>query len=228
LLIVSPQAAELIKHSINGFLALSICYINELSKIANLNNIISKDLELGLKTENRIGPKSYLSVGNAYAGGTLARDVSFLTKISKQNNLKNYLIQSISKSNENQKKYIYNQFKKMKISKNKKILFLGLAYKKGTSTSRRSEAICFFDWLINNNYKNIRLHDPLIKGLEKKYQNYFSKNLSNDLKKTDCILVFYNQIFYKKYSKLINKLKKRILLFDPFSIFKPHKKLKLI
>ena len=30
---VSPESAELIKHSINGFLALSICYINEITKL---------------------------------------------------------------------------------------------------------------------------------------------------------------------------------------------------
>ena len=41
----------------------------------------AKEVERGLKTERRIGPRAYLSAGGAFAGGTLARDVTFLREL---------------------------------------------------------------------------------------------------------------------------------------------------
>ena len=142
--------------------------------------------------------------------------------------MKNFLLRSISKSNLEQKKYIYNEFKKLNISKKNKIIFLGLTYKKGTSTLRRSEALDFFKWLIRNNYKNIKIHDPIVKNFDNKYKDFFTKNLKNDLIKADCILLFYNQLFYKNYYKFIKKTNKKRFIFDPFCLFKIKNQIKQI
>jgi hypothetical protein len=37
----------------------------------------AKEVERGLTTDPRIGPRAYLKPGQAFAGGTLARDVGF-------------------------------------------------------------------------------------------------------------------------------------------------------
>jgi UDPglucose 6-dehydrogenase len=63
----------MIKHAINSFLALSITFMNEVSRICEAVGAEAREVEKGLKSESRIGPKAYLSPGVAFAGGTLAR-----------------------------------------------------------------------------------------------------------------------------------------------------------
>ena len=132
----------MIKHSINSFLASSICFINEITRISNSVNADPKEVSFGLKSDERIGYKSYLSPGGPYGGGTLGRDLTFLKRISRSKNIKNPLIENIIKSNFITKNYLKKYFDK-KSNLNKKVLVLGLAYTEGTSTLRQSDAINF-------------------------------------------------------------------------------------
>ena len=59
-------------------LATSVTFINELARLCEVVGADAKDVERGLKSEGRIGPRAYLAPGAAFAGGTLARDVRFL------------------------------------------------------------------------------------------------------------------------------------------------------
>ena len=74
---MSVESAEMTKHAVNAFLASSVAFINELARLCEVVGADTKEVERGLKSEGRIGPKAYLSPGAAFAGGTLARDVSF-------------------------------------------------------------------------------------------------------------------------------------------------------
>ena len=78
---MSVESAEMTKHAINAFLATSVTFINELAALCERVGADAKEVERGLKTERRIGPHAYLSPGGAFAGGTLARDVSFLREL---------------------------------------------------------------------------------------------------------------------------------------------------
>jgi UDPglucose 6-dehydrogenase len=84
---MTVESAEMTKHAINAFLALSVTFANELASVCERVGADAKEVERGLKTESRIGPKAYLAPGGAFAGGTLARDVAFLTALGKQHAL---------------------------------------------------------------------------------------------------------------------------------------------
>lgn len=84
LIVVQTESAEMIKHAINSFLANSIAFMNEISRICEQVGADAKEVERGLKSEPRIGPGAYLSPGGPFAGGTLARDVVALTKIAQE------------------------------------------------------------------------------------------------------------------------------------------------
>ena len=71
------ESAEMTKHAINSFLALSVCFANEVVSICEQIGADAKEVERGLKTELRIGPKAYLKPGVAFSGGTFARDIIF-------------------------------------------------------------------------------------------------------------------------------------------------------
>ena len=94
---MSVESAEMTKHAINAFLATSICFINEIAAICEVVGADPEEVERGLKTEARIGPKAYLKPGGPYTGKTLARDVEYLRKAS---NMELPLLQHIHSSNE--------------------------------------------------------------------------------------------------------------------------------
>ena len=84
---MSIESAEMTKHAINSFLATSICFANEIATLCEYVGANAKEVERGLKTEERIGPKAYLTPGNAFSGSTLARDIRFLQKLGDHNHL---------------------------------------------------------------------------------------------------------------------------------------------
>ena len=75
---MSVESAEMTKHAINAFLATSVAFINELASLCEAVGADAKDVERGLKSDQRIGPGAYLSPGAAFAGGTLARDLALI------------------------------------------------------------------------------------------------------------------------------------------------------
>ena len=75
------------KHALNGFLATSVAFINEVAAVCEAVGADAAEVSRGLKSDVRIGPRSYLGPGDAFAGGTLARDVAFLRGLAEQNGL---------------------------------------------------------------------------------------------------------------------------------------------
>jgi UDPglucose 6-dehydrogenase len=136
------ESAEMTKHAINAFLATSVVFANEVASICELVGADAKEVARGLKTEERIGPKAYVSPGGAISGGTLNRDIMFLTGMSKELNISSELLSGVKKSNDGHKFWPIIKLKnELGQLKNKKIGILGLTYKPGTNTLRRSLAI---------------------------------------------------------------------------------------
>ncbi len=103
---MSLESAEMVKHALNSFLALEISFANEVALICKNVGADYKDVESSLKSDSRIGKKAYLRAGEAYSGGTLARDVNYLYKMSKVLNIDTPIINSINLSNNLHKKRI--------------------------------------------------------------------------------------------------------------------------
>ncbi|MBV8803193.1 MAG: UDP-glucose/GDP-mannose dehydrogenase family protein, partial [Gammaproteobacteria bacterium] len=97
---MSLESAEMTKHALNAFLATSVVFINELSTLCEKVGANAAEVEIGLKSEERIGKKAYLRPGNAIAGGTLARDVNYLVEIGHRKSLETPLFSALLKSNE--------------------------------------------------------------------------------------------------------------------------------
>ncbi len=162
---MSVASAEMTKHAINTFLATSVVFINELATLCEKTGADAKEVERGLKTEQRIGPKAYVSAGGAFAGGTLARDVVFLKELSEQQGRSNSLFGAVLQSNESHKLWSRNKLAGvMGTLQGKSVGVLGLAYKTGTSTLRRSSAVELCRWLKEQGAK-VSAFDPVIKSL---------------------------------------------------------------
>jgi UDPglucose 6-dehydrogenase len=160
---MSVESAEMTKHAINAFLATSVTFANEIASICELVGADAKEVERGLKTEVRIGPKAYLSPGGPFAGGTLARDIEFLIAATKNTQLLTPLLSSVRSSNDEHKKWMRRKLLKCFSSLNGvTIAVWGLTYKPGTDTLRRSLAVELCDWLIAQKAKVV-VYDPVVR-----------------------------------------------------------------
>ena len=139
------ESAELVKHGINAFLALSIAFANELAGIAERVGADAAEVERGLKTESRIGPRAYLRPGSAFAGGTLARDVEYLTQIGEREGVPTQLLGAVRASNQEHRRWALRTLESLVDSTDgldgHVIGVWGLVYKQGTDTLRRSSAV---------------------------------------------------------------------------------------
>jgi len=146
---MSVESAEMTKHAINAFLATSVTFANEIAAICELVGADAKEVERGLKTEMRIGPKAYLSPGGPFAGGTLARDIEFLGIASQAKQLMTPLLSSVRPSNNEHKHWVRRKLLAQFPHLNDiTVAVWGLTYKPGTDTLRRSLAVELCDWLI--------------------------------------------------------------------------------
>jgi UDPglucose 6-dehydrogenase len=159
------ESAEMTKHALNAFLAVSVTFINELARLCEAVGANAKEVERGLKSEARIGPKAYLGPGAAFAGGTLARDVQFLVNFGQQHAIPTPLFNGIWQSNEAHKDWTRQKVSQLiGDAKNPTVAVLGLTYKPGTSTLRRSSSVELCKWMHTQGIK-VRAHDPAIREL---------------------------------------------------------------
>lgn len=135
------ESAEMTKHAINSFLASSITFMGEISEICEVVGANSREVEIGLRSDPRIGRRMYVSPGLGFAGGTLARDVKFLEEF--QRNRKG-ILSSLIQSNEYNNNWLQRKFhEKFGMKKNMSIVFAGLTYTEETNTLRRSAMLDF-------------------------------------------------------------------------------------
>ena len=162
---MSIESAEMTKHALNAFFATSVVFINELATLCEKVGADAREVELGLKSEERIGTKAYLRPGTAIAGGTLARDVNFLTQISAETAVKTPLFASLLQSNQEHKKWSLRRLTDiLQDIRGKTIATLGLTYKVGTDTLRRSTAVETCMWLREQG-AHVVAYDPMIERL---------------------------------------------------------------
>ena len=162
---MSIESAEMTKHALNSFLANSIVFANEIGMLCEETGADAKEVERGLKTDERIGPRAYLGAGGPFAGGTLARDLSFLIARARQAGVPVPLLESVRHSND-----LHKQWPRRKLQSvlgelsGRTIAVLGLTYKPGTDTLRRSAAVELCHWLLEQGV-NVRAFDPAVQQL---------------------------------------------------------------
>jgi UDPglucose 6-dehydrogenase len=136
------RSAEMVKHALNTFLATSITFINEIANLADRLGADAVAVGQALKLDQRIGARALVMPGLGFSGGTLARDVTQLRKFAADLDYKPKLLDAIMSVNEGTFDEVVLKLEK-RIGKleGKKVGILGLTYKPGTSTMRRSPAI---------------------------------------------------------------------------------------
>ena len=162
---MSNESAEMSKHAINAFLAMSVTFANEIATLCEKFGADAKDVARSMKTETRIGPKAYVGPGAAFAGGTLARDIAFLNHKAQAVGLQTHVLSAVRPSNNQHRNWARNKLVSLLGNlQGKTIALWGLTYKPGTNTLRRSMAVELGDWLLAQGAL-LQVHDPAVTDL---------------------------------------------------------------
>lgn len=187
---------------------LNIGLINEIYKVCEKANINFKNVINLAKTK-----WNFVTYQPGLVGGhCLPVDPYYFSYFAKNIGIKTNILLSGRKTNNEMVNFVTKKIliklNKVKNIKNKKILILGLTYKKNVADTRNSLAIKVFRNL-NKKYKNIRTYDPYL-------DNRFFKKLklikTTEIKKQDIFIILNN---HDKFNKLRYLLLKKILI-NPF------------
>lgn len=215
---MSVESAEMTKHALNAFLATSVTFVNEIAALCEKVGADAEEVERGLKTDLRIGSRAYLHPGSAFAGGTLARDVTFLLEISEREKLTGFLLAGVRESNHFHKGWLCRRISEVLGELvGRHIAILGLAYKPGTDTLRRSGAVEAATWLIQQG-ATVSAFDPAVRALPAELAMTFSlcDDAASVLSGADAALIATPwPEFRDVYADLLLTRMRQPIVFDP-------------
>jgi UDPglucose 6-dehydrogenase len=161
MLLIGLRSAEMAKHASNTYLATAISFINEISDLCDRVEADATEVARAMKLDRRIGAHAFLSPGLGFAGGTLGRDIRALQALGRQYSCRMRLMDAVMSVNRDRALVVkerllakYNSLKGLRIG------ILGLTYKSGTNTLRRSIAKEIIAGLVEGGAE-IRAYDPL-------------------------------------------------------------------
>jgi UDPglucose 6-dehydrogenase len=164
ILTTNVWSSELSKLTANAFLAQRISSINAISELCEKTGADINEVAKAIGMDSRIGSK-FLKASVGFGGSCFQKDILNLVYIAKSyglNKVANYWEQVII-MNDHQKKRFSNNIVQTLYNTvaDKKIAFLGWAFKKDTNDTRESAAIYVADDLINE-HANIAVFDPKV------------------------------------------------------------------
>ena len=153
---VEIKVAEIIKYVNNSYHALKISFANEVGNICKKLEIDSHEVMRIFGMDNQLNISTYyFKPGFAYGGSCLPKDLGALRTLAHDFYLDSPVLNSIDKSNENQKQIALRLIEK---TKKRKIGILGLSFKSGTDDLRYSPIVDVIEHFYGKGYE-IKIYD---------------------------------------------------------------------
>jgi UDPglucose 6-dehydrogenase len=216
-LFMGTESAEMVKHALNSFLAVSITFINEIARLCEHTGADAKEVSAGLKSDIRVGQKAYLGPGGPFAGGTLARDVVTLAKLASEKHETLSLIPAIKQSNDLHRDWALHKLQsRLGDLRGKTIAVLGLVYTPNTDTLRRSAAVELCQQLLAASAR-VQAFDPALKSLPPELAAIgLTSNLAAALQGADAAVVCTEWPAFREasWADLLPRMTNRLII-DP-------------
>jgi len=233
ILTTNVWSSELSKLTANAFLAQRISSINALSELCEKTGANINEVAKAIGMDSRIGPK-FLKASVGFGGSCFQKDILNLVYIAKSyglNEVADYWEQVII-MNDHQKKRFSNKIVQTLYNTvaDKKIAFLGWAFKKDTNDTRESAAIYVANDLINEQAQ-IAVYDPkvsrkkLLSDLDYLETRISEKN-ANGVQSFDdpyeacknahaiAILTEWDEFTQYDWQRIYNEMQKPAFIFD--------------
>ncbi len=213
---VGFESAEMAKHGLNAYLASSVAFANELARLCEATGADFREVEGALRSDPRIGRGAYLSGGLAFSGGTLGRDLRCLSDTARRAESGPSLWDGIRNSNRRHSDWLARRLLgRLFSARGKVIAFLGLTYKPGTDTLRRSGPLALARRLAAAGAE-IRAFDPRLGVAEKIRGVRLCSSWREAARGADAVVVAKNDGAFLGISPAaLRGAMRRPLVFDP-------------
>ncbi|MGM4913578.1 nucleotide sugar dehydrogenase [Rhizobium sp. 768_B6_N1_8] len=164
------REAEFTKFVDNTWHAVKVAFANEIGRVCvqlaidpqTVHKIFVSDTKLNISPY-------YMRPGGPFGGSCLPKDVRALAHISEEVGAFNHLVDSLLRSNEAHKRFIFDYVTR-DIAPKANILMLGLAFKAESDDLRESPQLSLAHKLITAGYK-LSIYDPAVKPTQLLGQN---------------------------------------------------------
>jgi len=164
ILTTNVWSSELSKLTANAFLAQRISSINAMSELCEKTGADVNEVAKAIGMDSRIGSK-FLKASVGFGGSCFQKDILNLVYIAKSyglNEVADYWEQVIIMNDHQKRRFSHKIVQTLyNTVADKKITFLGWAFKKDTNDTRESAAIYVADDLVNEQAK-ISVYDPKV------------------------------------------------------------------
>jgi UDPglucose 6-dehydrogenase len=99
IILTDPETAEMVKHSLNCYLGVTIAFANEIARVSAAVGADMGTITKALLAERRVSPDAPLHAGPPFGGGHLAREFNNMARIANENGLRIPIIDSVLPSN---------------------------------------------------------------------------------------------------------------------------------
>ena len=202
----SIEVAETAKAIENAQRDINIAFINEIALLCKKLNISIYDVLDAAKTKWNFLPFYPGLVG----GHCIGVDPYYLAHIAKKLDVDTEVILSGRRLNDNMTEIIYNMIQK-NISKNSRVLQIGISFKENVPDIRNSKAAELAKIFIKNKY-NIEIYDPIV-NKEDVEENYNIK-LSEIFGQYDSVIIAVSHNFLRNNKNITNCIKEKANIFD--------------
>lgn len=153
------ESAELIKVTANAFLALKITFANSIAKLADQVGADIDEVMSVVGSDARIG-RAFFGASRGYGGGCFPKDVSGLIDSASKHGAPLTIMEAVQEVNSSMPSYIVDKLiDEFGSLKGKKAAVLGLAFKSGTSDTRKSASIKLANLLVEHGAQ-VTAYDP--------------------------------------------------------------------
>ena len=226
-------SSELSKLTANAFLAQRISSINAMSELCEKTGANVNEVSRAIGMDKRIGNK-FLQSSVGFGGSCFQKDILNLVYIAKSyglNEVADYWEQVIIMNDYQKKRFASNIVKTLyNTVADKKITFLGWAFKKDTNDTRESAAIYVADKLLSEQ-ANISIFDPKVSEKQVLFDLNYLESRSTEKNNTGvivhsepyeackdthaiCVLTEWDEFRTYDWQKIYDNMKKPAFVFD--------------
>jgi UDPglucose 6-dehydrogenase len=158
------NSAELIKVTSNAFLAMKISFANSIAKLADRVDADINEVMNAVGADPRIG-RAFLNAGRGYGGGCFPKDVSGLISSGLEHGVELDIMIAAQAVNQSMPGYLVEKLQEAfeGTLRDKRVAVLGLAFKSGTSDTRKSPGVALANILAKAGAK-VTAYDPEANG----------------------------------------------------------------
>ncbi len=159
-LLVSVEAAELVKNVANAFLALKLSFVNEVASLAEEYGVEVDEILEGIGLDPRIGT-TYMRPGLGFGGSCLPKELEVVANAGRRRGLPMHVARAISLVNADQQSRFAGRIVRDLGPGEHTVGLLGLSFKAGTDDLRGSPALAVARELLDAGLRVVG-HDPVV------------------------------------------------------------------